>query len=94
LVEAEVEQVAIVPLDQTHTKVQVTLPPAESCAVERKTRQPVAKGQLLHLILEVTDNGTPALTTYRRVLVQATNKDLRGGAKEMEATADTISTQS
>ena len=79
-VEAEVEEVAIVPLDGNATKVQVTLPPAESCAVERVSRQPVAKGQLLHLILEVTDNGTPALTTYRRVLVQATNKDLRGGA--------------
>jgi hypothetical protein len=28
-----------------------------------------AKGCTLHLILRVTDNGTPALTSYRRVVV-------------------------
>jgi hypothetical protein len=50
----------------------------------------MAQGQLLHLILEVTDNGTPPLTTYRRVLIQATNKDLKGGS----ATGDSMAAQS
>ena len=80
-VDAEVSEVEIRPLDESGTKVQVTLPSAERCAVEWESKQPVAKGQLLHLILEVTDNGTPALTTYRRVLIQATNKDLKGVSK-------------
>lgn len=80
-VDAEVTEVDIKPLDESGMRVQVTLPPAEISAVEFTSRQPLAKGQLLHLILEVTDNGTPALTTYRRVLVQVTNKDLKGGSK-------------
>ncbi len=35
-------------------------------------------GQIFHLVLELKDNGTPALTTYKRVVVQSTNKELRG----------------
>lgn len=30
----------------------------------------VGKIKTLHLILEVTDSGTPALTSYRRVVIQ------------------------
>ena len=29
-------------------------------------------GQTIHLVLEVTDNGTPALTRYQRVVVSVT----------------------
>jgi hypothetical protein len=29
-------------------------------------------GSTIHLILEVTDNGTPALTRYQRVIVSVT----------------------
>lgn len=31
-------------------------------------------GQTIHLILEATDNGTPALTTYQRILITVRNK--------------------
>jgi hypothetical protein len=54
------------------------------------SRKPVAQGQLLHLILEVTDDGTPSLTSYRRVLIQATNKELRGGGKGADAIGDVM----
>ncbi|KAJ4299985.1 hypothetical protein N0V90_005233 [Kalmusia sp. IMI 367209] len=93
-VDAEVSELAIQPIDAEHKKVAVTLPLAEKCAVELMSRQPVAKGQLLHLILEVTDSGTPALTTYRRVLIQATNKDLKGGGKGAEAIGDVMAAHS
>lgn len=78
-VDMEVAELAIKKLDDEGRKVQVTLPPPEKCAVELMSKQPVAQGQLLHLILEVTNDGTPNLTSYRRVLIQATNKELRGG---------------
>jgi hypothetical protein len=31
-------------------------------------------GQTIHLILEATDNGTPALTSYQRVIITIRNK--------------------
>jgi hypothetical protein len=74
LVDAEVSSLIVKHLDEEGRIVEVTIPPAESCAVEFSSRKPAAKGQRLHLILEVTDNGTPALTSYRRILIQATNK--------------------
>lgn len=79
IVEAEVSSLLVKYLDDEGRKVEVTLPPPENCAMDRATKKPVARGQLLHLILEVTDNGTPALTSYRRVLIQVTNKNLFGG---------------
>jgi len=77
-VDAEVAQLQITPLDSEGRKVEVRLPPPAKSAVEFKTRRPVAVGQLLHLVLEVTDDGTPNLTSYRRVLVQVLNKELKG----------------
>ena len=44
----------------------------------------------MHLILEVKDNGSPALITYRRVLIQATNEGLLGGGGGAEAIGDTM----
>ncbi|KAH7066430.1 hypothetical protein BKA63DRAFT_524338 [Paraphoma chrysanthemicola] len=87
-VDAEVAKLKIKPLDREGRKVEVTLPPAEKCAVELMSRKPVAQGQLLHLILEVTDDGAPALTSYRRVLIQATNKELKGGGDGVDAVGD------
>lgn len=78
-VDAEVAELQIKKLDDEGKKVEVTLPPPDKCAVELMGRKPVAQGQLLHLILEVTDDGSPSLTSYRRVLIQTTNKDLKGG---------------
>lgn len=87
-VDAEVDELTIKKLDEEGRKVEVTLPPPDKCAVELMSREPVEKGQLLHLILEVTDDGTPSLTSYRRILIQATNKKLLGGAKGVEANGE------
>lgn len=87
-VDAEVAELQIKKLDDEGKKVEVTLPPPDKCAVEPMSRQPVAQGQLLHLILEVTDDGSPSLTSYRRVLIQATNKDLKGGGNGADAIGD------
>jgi hypothetical protein len=32
-----------------------------------------ASGKTIHLILEITDNGTPALTAYRRIVISVDN---------------------
>ncbi|KAK6074946.1 cellulose-binding protein [Seiridium cupressi] len=87
-VEAEVEELKIKNLNQEGSKVEVELPPAEKCAVDLMSRQAQAKGQVLHLILEVTDSGAPPLTSYRRIIVQCTNKDLKGSGTPIEAAGD------
>ncbi|KAF2852570.1 DUF1593-domain-containing protein [Plenodomus tracheiphilus IPT5] len=86
LVDAEVAELDIKAVDEgaEGKKVEVRLPPAEKCAVQFGSKKPVVQGQLLHLVLEVTGEGVPSLTSYRRVLVQVTNKELRGG-EEVEA---------
>jgi hypothetical protein len=89
-VDAEVAELQIKKLDEEGLRVQVTLPPPDKCAVELMSRKAVAQGQLLHLILEVTDDGTPSLTSYRRVLIQATNKDLKGGGSGADAIGDVM----
>ena len=58
------------------------LPPHDKCAVDIFTRQPQAKGQVLHFVLEVRDSGEPPLTTYKRVVVQVTNPRLLGGQEK------------
>ncbi|KAL2855930.1 hypothetical protein BJY01DRAFT_204056 [Aspergillus pseudoustus] len=86
-VDAEVADLGIKAVDDGQ-KVEVTVPPAERCCVDLMTRQPTTRGQILHLILQVTDNGTPALTSYRRVLVQTTNPRLEGGGNGADAIGD------
>jgi hypothetical protein len=66
--------------------VKVQLPSPETCAVEILTGTALEKGQELHLILEVKDNGTPSLITYKRVVVQITNHELRGGSGKIHET--------
>lgn len=90
LVDVEVAKLRIKPLDREGRKVEVTLPPPEKCAVEFKSKKPVATGQLLHLILEVKDDGVPSLTSYRRVLIQVTNKELKGGVDGVQSIGDGI----
>jgi hypothetical protein len=80
-VDDEVADLLIKPLDPEDRKVEVTLPPPDKCAVDPRSKKPVGKGQLLHLILEVTDSGKLPLTSYRRVLIQATNKKLLGSGQ-------------
>ncbi|KPI45549.1 uncharacterized protein AB675_244 [Cyphellophora attinorum] len=59
--------------------VSIRLPSPEKCAVDLFTGEARQKGQVMHFVLMVKDNGVPALTTYKRVVVQVTNKELRGG---------------
>ncbi|KAH7349774.1 hypothetical protein B0T11DRAFT_307994 [Plectosphaerella cucumerina] len=59
--------------------VTVTLLPAEWSAVDRVSGRALLKGMQHHFVLQVTDNGSPPLTTYKRVVVQTTNKSLVGG---------------
>ncbi|OQE26103.1 hypothetical protein PENFLA_c007G01847 [Penicillium flavigenum] len=89
-VQHEVGELGIRLLSEAGSVVEVTVPPAEKCCVELISRKAVARGQLLHLILEVKDNGSPALITYRRVLIQATNEELLGGGGGTEAIGDTM----
>ena len=77
--------------DGPHTVAKITLPPPEVCAVNIVTGQALEKGMVLHFILQVTDNGTPPLTTYKRVVVQATNPRLLGGrGKGFDTVTDAI----
>lgn len=65
-----VGKVEIKSISSDNKVVEVTIPPPDKCCVEFKTWRPVPRGQVLHLILEVKDSGTPSLTTYKRVLIQ------------------------
>jgi hypothetical protein len=45
----------------------------ESASSARATVLPVVAG-LSHVILQVEDDGSPSLTSYRRIIVRATSK--------------------
>ncbi|KAL5342895.1 DUF1593-domain-containing protein [Aspergillus crustosus] len=71
----EVAELGIKALDERQTKVEISIPPWErSCMVIRE-RNPLHRGPLLHVILEVKDSGLPPLTSYRRVIIQPYNPD-------------------
>lgn len=63
--------------------VKVKVPPAKTSAVDILTGKALEKGQVLHLILEVKDNGVPSMLTYKRVLLQVTNNALQGGSDKV-----------
>ncbi|RSL72734.1 hypothetical protein CEP54_000705 [Fusarium duplospermum] len=86
----EVDGTKIENKDDSGKIVNVTIPPPEQCCVELLSRKAIAKGQVLHIILEVTDSGTPSLTSYRRVVIQTTNNDLKGGQAPREAIGDVV----
>lgn len=71
--------------------VRAKMPPPEKCAVERFSGKAQEKGMVMHLVLSVTDNGSPPLTTYKRVAIQLTNQGLRGGkANAVERVAEAV----
>ena len=51
---------------------RVTLPDSTVLATSFRVPNDATPGSTIHLILEVTDNGTPALTRYQRVIVSVT----------------------
>jgi hypothetical protein len=89
-VDAEVMDVEFKKQDNDGRVVKVRLPPPEKCAVDMSSRKPIKRGQVLHFVLEVKDDGVPSLTTYRRVVVHITNEDLRGGPGGAERIANVI----
>lgn len=86
----EVEEMKIEQKDSEGRVVEVTLPGPEKCCVELLSRAAIEKGQILHVVLEVTDSGAPSLTSYKRVVIQATNKDLKGGTGGGQAIGDSF----
>ncbi|KAF4947365.1 hypothetical protein FSARC_13986 [Fusarium sarcochroum] len=86
----EVEEIKIEKKEPEGKVVDVTLPGPEKSCVELLSRAPIDKGQPLHIILEVTDSGTPSLTSFKRVVIQPTNKDLKGGGGGGEAIGDVM----
>lgn len=90
-VDAEVAAVEFASIDEQSvgTVVRARIPPAARCAVDMFTGKAQERGQTLHLILEVTDNGEPSMTTYKRVVVQTLNSRLEGGrAQAVDSIAD------
>lgn len=75
-----IPDVPLVDLDKSKpgVKVQLKVPPPEVSGLEQRSGKPVLKGNEYHFVLEVKDNGLPCLITYKRVVVQATNHELRG----------------
>ncbi|KAM6507183.1 hypothetical protein FALCPG4_018565 [Fusarium falciforme] len=73
----EVSSLELKPIDDGR-KVEMTIPPAEKSCIELQHQLSLEKGLLLHVILEVTDKGTPAMTSYRRVLIQPVNRQFKG----------------
>ena len=59
-------------------KIEVVVPPADQSCILVRERIPLRKGLVLHLILEVTDNGSPSLTSYRRILIQPIDRNYGG----------------
>lgn len=86
----EVGELEITPRNEAGSVVEVKLPPPEKSCVELISREAIRTGQLLHLVLEVQDNGSPALISYRRILIQVTNEKLLGGGGGAEAIGDTM----
>ncbi|KAH7082000.1 hypothetical protein BKA63DRAFT_589910 [Paraphoma chrysanthemicola] len=66
--------------------VRAKLPPPEKCAVDILMGEALEKGQAFHFILQVQDNGTPSLTTYKRIIVQATNYHSQGALDKVHET--------
>ena len=94
LIDPQVPTLAIIPSNTTGTKVSIQLPPSEKCAIDFLTGEPQAMGQTLHIILQVTDSGTPQLTTYKRIVIQITNSDLKGGSgRKFETVSDFLDAQ-
>ncbi|KAF1957874.1 DUF1593-domain-containing protein [Byssothecium circinans] len=73
------------------SKVQFVLPGPEKCAIDFVTGKAQSKGQVLHIILEVKNNGSPCLYSYKRVVIHVTNEKLLGGRdRAFETVMDTL----
>lgn len=81
----------ITPEDAASSVVTIKMPPPEKCAIDFLSGVAQEEGQVLHVVLQVSDNGFPSLTTYKRVVIQITNKQLRGGrSRKLERVTDIL----
>ncbi|EFQ26999.1 hypothetical protein CGRA01v4_07997 [Colletotrichum graminicola] len=71
----EVSDIEIKPLNDDRSKVEVLIAPAEKSCIVAREKIPLERGLPLHLILEVKDNGTPSLTSYRRVIIHPVDRE-------------------
>ncbi|KAM5349056.1 hypothetical protein ACJ41O_008879 [Fusarium nematophilum] len=65
-------------LEKPGARVELQMPPPDVCGLEQLGGTPVVKGHEYHFVLEIQDDGVPSLTTYKRVVIQTTNRQLRG----------------
>ncbi|KAL3473288.1 hypothetical protein BJX99DRAFT_249044 [Aspergillus californicus] len=82
VIDPQIAKLEIVPVEDTGdrgSKVKITLPGPEKCAIDFTSGKALARGQALHVLLEVKDDGAPFLRSYKRVILQATNERLLGG---------------
>jgi hypothetical protein len=71
----EVTDLEIRPSSDGRSAEVLVPPPEKSCQIIRsKPPRLMERGVPLHVILEVKDNGKPALTTYKRIVVTPVNK--------------------
>lgn len=77
-----VPDIAVQSRDEAGRIVKIKVPPPEQCAVNIVTGKALEKGMVLHFILQVTDTGSPPLTTYKRVVLQTLNPGLLGGREK------------
>ncbi|KAI8239003.1 hypothetical protein K4K57_005357 [Colletotrichum sp. SAR 10_99] len=71
----EVSDLEIKPLNEDGSKVEITIAPAEKSCLVWREKIPLERGLPLHLILEVKDNGSPPLTSYRRIIIQPIDRN-------------------
>jgi hypothetical protein len=76
--------------DDENNVLEMTLPPPEQCYLNSLSRKPVKNGQVMHMILGVSDSGSQRLTSFRRVVIQTTNNNLKGGTGYGEITDDAM----
>ena len=88
LIDPQVPDIAIENLDTEcpGRQVKLEMPVADKCAMDFVPGKALEKGEQLHFVLEVKDNGSPRLTTYKRVVVQIVNPRMEGGRDVVTAT--------
>ncbi|TDZ54429.1 hypothetical protein CTRI78_v006320 [Colletotrichum trifolii] len=76
----EVSDIGIKSTNESGSKVEVSIAPADKSCIVVREKIPLERGLPLHLILEVKDNGTPALTSYRRIIIQPIDRSFKSRA--------------
>ncbi|WYZ40768.1 hypothetical protein EsH8_IV_001109 [Colletotrichum jinshuiense] len=71
----EVSDIEIKALDENGSKIEVQIAPAEKSCIVVREKIALERGLPLHLILEVKDSGSPALTSYRRVIIHPIDRN-------------------